>query len=340
MKTFRLLFIFTAALIFAVSCSEEENADMDMLSAKKTLTYDMDAWRAAMPLFCGPVQSHDLIGGQTILMGSVAVANDGTYLYVKYEADPGYVITETHLYIGDVMDGDFPRTKKGNNVKIGHFPYASENYDGSSVVVYKIALDEIEGDCFDLAAHAVVECEDGSCEETAWGAGRKSGEAIIAVKGFVKYSEEVNGETVEIRTQSYSEGILFAEDCPYYRMWGYISIDLADFQEGTFNIINSLGFVYGTVSTSIVGENLVLTFAENEGYTFDGQFVFAGALNELFNYYDSESCPEYYLFPYFTDVAELSIPLADLPVGSSEEAMDLGTTRWGFYFDYCLASCD
>lgn len=333
MKTFRLLFIFTAALMLAVSCSEDENADMEVLSAKKTMTYDMDAWRAAMPDFCGPVQYHDLIGGQTILMGSVAVANDGTYLYVKYEADPGYVITETHLFIGDVMDGDFPKTKKGNP-KIGHFPYASENYEGSQVVVYNIAIEDIDGDCFDVAAHAVVECEDGSCEETAWGAGRQPQDVILAAKVWYNVKAFDYWSTFGL-----TEGLFFSEDCSWAPTWGYIPLDLENFTPGTYNISEN-GVVYGTISTSIADEKLVLTIeAINENELEGRQFIFVGTLDELNSYIDSYGCPRYYDFPY-QDGPVIEIPLSELPAGESEEALDLGATRWGFYMEYCITSCD
>jgi hypothetical protein len=127
----------------------------------------------------------DLIAGQHMDVGDVNVWNDGTNLYVTYEiAEPDWVITETHLYVGK----NAPPTSAP-----GQFPY--DDADATSVtdtmVTYVIPLADIDGyhmrlngkgkpmgvmdadddpgvePCNDIyiAAHAVV--MDTSCYETA-----------------------------------------------------------------------------------------------------------------------------------------------------------------------------
>ena len=104
-------------------------------------------------------------------VGSVAVWNDGDYLYVKYytNATAGWYLTETHLAV--VTDPElFPMTKKGNP-KVGHFPYKHEGLD-STHDEYMIPLDGWTTDTvLYIAAHAVVEMRSDGCvlqEETAW----------------------------------------------------------------------------------------------------------------------------------------------------------------------------
>jgi len=329
MKYIRLSLVVMVTVLFAVSCAEHEKSVMDEATALKTTYYTLESWDAID--FCGPVQVHELIGGQYIHMGTVAVGNDADSLYVKYEVDEGYFIAETHLFVGDVMGEDFPKGKK-DNPKIGQFPYASEV--SSNIVIYSIALSELDGDCFDVAAHAVVMCEDGTCEETAWGAGKVQNDVVFASKAFIIYEDDMN------RSYGLTSGVLFAEDCPYSPHWGYVPVDLANFVPGTYNIASSGGTVLATVSTSIVGDKMVFTFAAEPGIMLDGQYLFAGALEDLLTYFDVDNCPEYYLFPYFSKEAVIEVPLSDLPSGSSSsESLELTSTRWGFYFKYCVDAC-
>jgi hypothetical protein len=323
MKNFKLLFIMMAAVMFAVSCSEEE-ASIEDLSAKKATFYDTDHWDAIE--FCGPVRYHDLIGGQDILMGSVAIGNTADTLYVKYQANPGYVITETHLFVGDVMDDDFPKTKKGNP-QIGHFPYASEKLDGSTVVVYSISLDEIDGDCFDVAAHAVVECEDGSCEETAWGAGRKN-ELVMAAKIFL-----LEGG------YSISTGVDFADECVLYGNFGYVTINIDEGLAGSAVLTSNSGEYVGLLNATIIDGNLEFVFESGDFTAIISQsHIFVGTLDDLLNTIDDfYKCPEYKEFPYNLGS---SVSVNELPDVGSGEVKELSGVRWGYYFDYCLSSCD
>lgn len=331
MKNYRFLFIMMAAVMFAVSCSEED-ASVEDLSSKKATFYDTDRWDAID--FCGPVRYHDLIGGQTILMGSVAIGNTADTLYVKYQADPGYVITETHLFVGDVMDGDFPKTKKGNP-KIGHFPYASEKLDGSTVVVYSIPLSKIEGDCFDVAAHAVVECEDGTCEETAWGAGSQEGEVVFAAKLTLDLGVDWD--------LGLTQGVLFSEDCSWGPNFGYVTLNLEDFIPGSYDLISPQNVLYGTLNTSINSDTLVFSYEAIPDLLIERQwlYVFAGTADELYSKISNDNnCVDYTSFYQTFQNNVVKIPISEISTSSSTEAMEFESARWGFYFDFCVSKCN
>ena len=91
-----------------------------------------------------------LWAGQHMDAGSVVVTEYETQLIVEYLVGPGWLLLETHLYVGP--EQDIPATKSGNP-KIGKFPYS--NTSG----YYTIDKDPEWGSCFVIAAHAVVEAD-------------------------------------------------------------------------------------------------------------------------------------------------------------------------------------
>ncbi len=283
--------------------------------------------------FCG-ISTHELIGGQTIVMGTVVIGNTEDSLYVKYQADPGYILTETHLFVGDVMSDDFPKAGKGNP-KIGHFPNATENFGGSNIVMYSIALDDIDpksNGCFDIAAHAVVECEDGTCEETAWGAGEIKNEIVFASKSTFIIPDLY---TTTAKTQGIS--YVDEEDCWWGPTFGYYILDLIDFTPTTVSLSTTSGSELGTLNVSIEGDDLVFTMAGANGAILNSPFLFVGDLYDLFSYTIEGGCPDWKNFPYQEAVTR--IPLSDFSGGTTGEAMEFEGRRWGFYFEYC-ASCN
>jgi len=113
----------------------------------------------------------DLLAGQDIPVGTVSVWNDGGNLYVKYETNEDWVITETHVDVA-IDSSDIPQTKTGNP-KVGHFAY-SDPHGPVPEYTYQIALSSLSGDSLCIAAHAnVLKIIDGLVEqeETAWADG-------------------------------------------------------------------------------------------------------------------------------------------------------------------------
>ena len=77
---------------------------------------------------CGQITETALMAGQSIPVGSVVVENDAQYLYVTYQTDGNWLITETHLDIATRPE-DLKQTSKGNAVP-GQFAYKSEHDPG------------------------------------------------------------------------------------------------------------------------------------------------------------------------------------------------------------------
>lgn len=117
---------------------------------------------------CGEITETALIAGQHIPAGTVIVENDEQYLYVTYETDGNWLITETHLDVATRPE-DLKQTSKGNAIP-GRFAYQSEHHPGVATVTHTIDLTAWpSGTPLYLAAHSVVVSNSGS--ETAWGEG-------------------------------------------------------------------------------------------------------------------------------------------------------------------------
>lgn len=117
---------------------------------------------------CGEITETALIAGQHIPVGTVVVENDEQYVYVTYQTDGNWLITETHLDVATRPEA-LRQTSKGNAVP-GRFAYKSEHDPGVVTVTYTIDLAAWpSGTQLYLAAHSVVVSDSGS--ETAWGEG-------------------------------------------------------------------------------------------------------------------------------------------------------------------------
>jgi hypothetical protein len=120
---------------------------------------------------CEPTEV-TLIAGQTINAGTVTVSNDNDYIYVTYATTNGWVLTQTHLYVGDCAL--IPVNNPGNPLP-GQFPYKSTHNNVTSYT-YQIPISRIAlENCGCIAAHAVVVKYNSSNQvigsETAWGNG-------------------------------------------------------------------------------------------------------------------------------------------------------------------------
>jgi len=113
-----------------------------------------------------------LFAGQTINAGNVTLTNDANFIYVTYNTANGYVLTQTHLYVGDCAL--IPVNRPGNPIP-GQFPYITTHSNVTSYT-YQIPITAIPvGSCGCIAAHAVVVKLDAAGQvvdqQTAWGNG-------------------------------------------------------------------------------------------------------------------------------------------------------------------------
>ena len=114
----------------------------------------------------------DMWAGRDIKVGSVWLWNDADNIYVQYNTEGCWQLTETHLDVAQTF-ADIPKTRSGNP-KVGHFALPDGTRTGMEhdtavpvhTYTYVVPLDGLSGWVV-IAAHAVVNCD--GREETAWG---------------------------------------------------------------------------------------------------------------------------------------------------------------------------
>jgi hypothetical protein len=113
-----------------------------------------------------------LLAGQTINAGTISVTNDADYYYVTYTTTDGWLLTQTHLYVGNCAA--IPVNNPGNPIP-GQFPYSSA-HNNLTTYTYQVPISAIgAGNCGCIAAHCVVVKLNSSggvaSQQTGWGAG-------------------------------------------------------------------------------------------------------------------------------------------------------------------------
>ncbi|MGC4104165.1 hypothetical protein [Ferruginibacter sp.] len=119
-----------------------------------------------------PATTVTLVAGQTINAGTVTVSNDAQYIYVTYSTTDGWVMKQTHLYVGDCAA--IPVNNPGNPIP-GQFPYGG-NHNNITSYTYQVPISAIPaGSCACVAAHCVVVKLNASGQvveqQTGWGNG-------------------------------------------------------------------------------------------------------------------------------------------------------------------------
>lgn len=143
----------TSTTAFLASC-KKASPDPDSATTinPAPLTGDIVTGRVGIGGNCDP-QTVSLIAGQNINAGSISVTNDNDFIYVTYTSDNGYLITQTHLYVGDCAL--IPVNGQGNPLP-GHFPYSSAHNNISSYT-YQVPISALPaGTCGCIAAHCVL----------------------------------------------------------------------------------------------------------------------------------------------------------------------------------------
>ena len=111
-----------------------------------------------------------LIAGKNIPVGEVSIWNNDENLYVKYQTNDPWDMTETHLNVGT--------TEPYPPVSPGRFPYKHKDLNNALEDTHTIRLSELgveSGDSVYIMAHAVVVNNDTGEEETAWKEGTSFG---------------------------------------------------------------------------------------------------------------------------------------------------------------------
>lgn len=167
----KLTILFLSCSVTAlISCSKESSSPIPV---PKTETQETGVINTTANYnFNCTATSVTLIAGQNINAGTVVVTNDANFIYVTYNTANGYVLKETHLFVGKC--DSVPVNKQMNPVP-GQFPYITY-HNKITTYSYKVPINSIGmGKCGCIAAHAALVKYNGSGQvvdsQTGWGNG-------------------------------------------------------------------------------------------------------------------------------------------------------------------------
>lgn len=257
-----------------------------------------------------------LFAGQTIDAGDVCVTIDGDNLVVTYTTKDGWLLQETHLWVGEDLE-DMPQTRKGNP-KIGNFPYKAEDINDTSfsfTIPLGSVIDGFTDACqfcgdgapslpqIYVAAHAAVYKvnDDGTTQtETGWGDGdpivdRGSWATVSTISLDVICDVEPPNPGVLCDETAFAyadaNGTCFLnidEDDDGngdFNRWGW-SIGPLDAGDHVFDIYAgagqcdiSKGTLVGRLEVSYDGSEATVRFVADAGFSFDETHLYVG--NEI-----------------------------------------------------------
>ena len=178
------LFLFPSILIISIvlfSCKKETALGTD--SATSGLAADHpasiysrtgsgDGDTTSIPPVVPNIVTATAVAGQSINAGSITVTNDSAFIYVTYNIANGYVLTQSHLFVGPVAL--IPTNHPGNPMP-GQFPYAT-NHNNVTSFTYQVPVSLIGNNtCGAIAAHGIVQKFDSAGHvvesQSIWGNG-------------------------------------------------------------------------------------------------------------------------------------------------------------------------
>jgi hypothetical protein len=121
---------------------------------------------------CGESHTTPLIAGQHYTSGAIRIANDESNIYVQYQTDEPWFISEAHAAAASTLDG-IAQSKTGNPIP-GRFAYSATFDPEVSTYTFVIPTSGLftEGSTVYVAAHAVVQApKSAGGSQTAWGQG-------------------------------------------------------------------------------------------------------------------------------------------------------------------------
>jgi len=147
-----------ALLLFGCKASSGTGLNTDQLTEEFLVEKPDLSKGAAMHVDPTIDFTWDLVAGQNMLAGTVHVYNDANWLYVAYQLNDPWLMTEAHVLVSTTM----PDPKGGAP---GKFPYKAEFDPQVDAYTFEIPLGDLEGkSMIYLATHAAT-----TNGETIWG---------------------------------------------------------------------------------------------------------------------------------------------------------------------------
>ena len=134
---------------------ENETAWARMNDDPEDFTYDFPGNNWATYIIYNETQeTFYLYAGQEYRVGELIVWKDTTHLFVKYDLDDGYTMSESHLHVATSLE-DIPQN--GGGPIPGQFDHKEDHDPRVTEYTYQINWDDDwDGKDLYIAAHAVV----------------------------------------------------------------------------------------------------------------------------------------------------------------------------------------
>jgi hypothetical protein len=222
---------------------------------------------------CGQSMETTLIAGQNIPVGSVTIENDEQYLYVTYQTDGDWLITETHLDVATHPE-DLKQTPKGNAIP-GRFAYKTDHSPGVSTVIHAIDLSAWpSASQLYVAAHSVVVSASGS--ETAWAEGLDFPGSDWAM--YVAY------EVQSCDPAPIDPGVIdllpTAVDVPEHDVFVTLMLIRTDGSDGEATVTLVTNDITATMGDDYEAVTATVTFADGETEKFIDIYILEDSLTE------------------------------------------------------------
>lgn len=335
----KLWYVIIAFASFAIisSCEKPSQLESEIFESDGTSVFTSGSFSQVKNFndqdICGEVQVIDFLAGQHFLAGSILISNSEEKLYVTFTTTNGWVIGQTHLYVGDLSG--VPVNKKGNP-QIGHFPYADSFSPFVTSFTYEFDLVEFD-ECFIVAAHAEV------------------------------YLLDENGNVIQAET-AWSKGTPFNSSGSWAMYSDYCkqACNECEYEIISTELFGGQTILVGSLEVTNDEEFLYVTYITTNDWYLNETHLYVGPFDELPTNNSNTPVPGH--FPYSEDHVGLvntytyTIPLEGLPdcyiiaahasvykivngeVVQSETAWGFGTpfpntNRWGWYMDYCTQVC-
>lgn len=276
---------------------------------------------------------YTLFAGQTINIGTLTVSNDADSIYVTYATQNGWVLNETHLYVG--APGGIPVNNAGNPT-VGLFPY---NATHNGITTYTVAVPINPAlSCYAIAAHASVSLLGPNNtviqSETAW----SNGQPINQTGNWATYSTycllDCGGCTYQTVHYNYFAGqnILVG------------TLDVTNDAQNLYVTYHFTGSWYAGATHLYVGSAAGLP-VNGQNVPVPGHFPYSTIHNPMVQSYTYTiplaSLDPCYIIAAHADVYRLnsSGTVVQTETGWSFGTHFPGTNRWGWYSNYCTQVC-
>jgi hypothetical protein len=118
---------------------------------------------------CG-ITTTDLVAGQNYHAGSITISHDASYIYVQYNTDTPWVMSDAHVAVASTLAG-IPQTKAGNPIP-GRFAYSATFDPEVTSHTFVVPVPSPSTGTVVIAAHALVQAPKAfGGSQTGWGAG-------------------------------------------------------------------------------------------------------------------------------------------------------------------------